>query len=556
VHSTTSSTNSELLKRFASLDAASQYTSLKDLDKELANKELALQLETSQTAFTKFFFKSRGESFIPGQHHVLIDEALRKVEAGEIKNLLITLPPRFGKTQLAVIDWMARCIAKNHRAKFIHLSYSDELALDNSAKCRETVLSSAYQDFWPVKLKSDADSKKKWYTEEGGGVYATAAGGAVTGFGAGSLADIGKELQDKLDTADAQLDADMDAFFANDSGEPTDPTLFYGAIVIDDPIKVDDADNEKERDRVNKRLNSTIKSRRNSRNTPIIIIMQRLHEDDMAGFVLGGGMEEDFHHLNLPACDELAKTSLWPAKHTFDELMAMKAADHAVFMAQYQQDPTPDEGTFFLAEYFVGKRFRLGEEPTRLVKYGAGDYAVTEDAGDWTEQAIAGFDVSENLWLVDWQSARTTIDKSIDTMMQLFLDHDPMLWAGETGVIRRAMEPYIKKEQTRRRLPFKLEWLPATKSKAVNAKAFQGLCAAGKVYIPYGSWGDDLIAQLLKFTGKDDAVDDKVDVCGIFGRLLSHTLGPGTYHDSPDKPDNDYGIDEDDNEHGNGTIPI
>lgn len=524
----------------------------------MQDTKLKRSLEASQIDFTKFFFKARGESFIPGQHHTLIDEALRRVEAGEIKNLVITIPPRFGKTQIAVIDWMARCIAKNNRAKFIHLSYSDELALDNSAKCRETVLSQTYQNFWPVKLKSDADSKKKWYTEQGGGVYATAAGGAVTGFGAGSLADISETDREQLAETDRKLDAEMDAFFEDENQEPTDPNLFYGAIVIDDPIKVDDADNEKERDRVNKRLNSTIKSRRNSRNTPIIIIMQRLHENDMAGFVLRGGMDEEFYHLNLPACNEETKTSLWPAKHTFEELMSMKAADHTVFMAQYQQDPTPEEGTFFLAEYFETRRFRLGQEPTKLVKYGAGDYAVSEDQGDWTEQAIAGFDVSENLWIIDWKSARTTIDKSIDTMMQLVLDHDPMIWAAETGVIRRAMEPYIKKEQLRRRLPFKLEWLPATKSKAVNAKAFQGLCAAGKVYIPYGAWGDDLIAQLLKFTGKDDMVDDKVDVCGIFGRLLSHTAGPGIYHDGPRKPEHDYGMDDDDDDYGsgNGTIPI
>lgn len=493
----------------------------------------------------------RGEDFIPGEHHKAIDEALRKVERGEVKNLLITLPPRFGKTQFCVIDWMARCIARNARAKFIHLSYSDDLALDNSAKCRDTVAQKEYQDFWPVQIKSDADSKKKWYTQQGGGVYATAAGGPVTGFGAGSLADLN---EDKSNNDFVEL---CDEFFAGET-EERDPNLFYGAIIIDDPIKVEDAESEKERNKVNKRLNSTIKSRRNSRNTPIIIIMQRLHEDDMAGFVLNGGMGEDFYHVNLPACDMERKVSLWPAKHTFEELMVMKNADNAVFMAQMMQDPTPEEGTFFKAEYFAGKRFRLGQEPTRLVKYGAGDYAVTEDAGDWTEQAIAGFDTQDNLWILDWRSARTTIDKSIDTMMLLALDYDPVLWAAETGVIRRAMEPYIKKEQQRRRLyTFKLEWLPATKSKAINAKAFQGLCAAGKVYIPYGGWGDDLIAQLLKFTGKDDKVDDKVDVCGIFGRLLGMAFGPAQYHDQFEDTqlNDDYGIDEDDS-YGDGNIPI
>lgn len=501
----------------------------------------------SQTEFSKFFFKARGEAFVPGDHHKQIDEALRKVESGEIKNLLITLPPRFGKTQFCVIDWMARCIAKNPRAKFIHLSYSDELALDNSAKCRETVGSADYQQFWPIQIKADADSKKKWYTTQGGGVYATAAGGAVTGFGAGSLADLGAEQEDELD-----------AWFAEEDTEPTDPSLFYGAIIIDDPIKVEDAESEKERQRVNKRLNSTIKSRRNSRNTPIIIIMQRLHEDDMAGFVLAGGMEEEFYHVNLPACDMVNQVSLWPAKHTYEELMKMKAADNAVFMAQYMQDPTPEEGTFFKAEWFQGKRYRLGEEPTRMVKYGAGDYAVTEDAGDWTEQAIAGFDIADNLWLLDWRSGRVTLDKSIDTMMQMVLDHKPMIWAAETGVIRRAMEPFVMKEQQRRRSFFKMEWLPATKSKAVNAKGFQALCAAGKVYIPYGTWGDDLIAQLLKFTGKDDKVDDKVDVCGIFGRLLDQTFGPATYHEQIEHRDaDDYAIDEDDEYgYGSGNIPI
>jgi hypothetical protein len=527
------------------------------MQRKVSRVKLKKSLENSQIAFTKFFFRSRGEVFIPGPHHLAIDETLARVESGEIKNLVITIPPRFGKTQITVIDWMARSIARNPRAKFIHLSYSDELALDNSSKCRECVTSKEYQDFWPISLKSDADSKKKWYTEQGGGVYATAAGGAVTGFGAGSLADVSDEEQEKINEADATINAEIDAFFEEDGQEPLDPNLFYGAIIIDDPIKVDDADNEKERNRVNKRLNSTIKSRRNSRNTPIIIIMQRLHEDDMAGFVLGGGMEEEFYHLNLPACDMETKTSLWPAKHSFDELMKMREADHTVFQAQYMQDPTPDQGTFFLAEWFEGRRFRLGEEPTRLVKYGAGDYAVTADAGDWTEQAIGGFDIKEDLYFLDWSSARVTIDKSIDTMFQLEMDYDPAIWAAESGVIRRAMEPYIKKEMERRRRYFKIEWLPATSSKASNAKAFQGLCSQRKVWIPYGAWGDELIAQLLKFTGKADKVDDKVDVCGIFGRLLAMASGPGQYHDTLDRaPANDYGMDDDDDYSGNGTIPI
>lgn len=410
---------------------------------------------------------------------------------------------------------MARCIGKNARARFIHLSYSDSLALDNSAKCRELINSAEFQELWKVKIKDDADSKQKWYTTEGGGVYATAAGGPITGFGAGILE------------------------------QPNDGE-FYGAIVIDDPLKVDDAFSEAARTKVNDRLNTTIKSRRNSRRTPIIIIMQRLHEDDMSGFVQGGGMGEEFYHLNLPAIQN--GKSIWPYKHTLEELQAMKRADNSTFMSQYMQDPTPDEGSFFKAEWFEKGRYRIGDEPSRIVKYGAGDYAVTEDDGDWTEQGIGGFDHKEDLWLLDWWSGRVTLDKSIDAMMTLFGDHDPMLWAAETGVIRRAMEPFVLKEQQRRKQFFKLEWLPANKSKAVNAKAFQALCSQGKVHIPRCEWGDDLIAQLLKFTGRDDKVDDKVDVCGLFGRLLDQAYGPSQYHEqlAPKGQDDDYGYSDDD----------
>lgn len=537
---------------------------------------LRRKLEKSQIAFTKYFFRVRKEAFVPGDHHAIIDDVLGKLERGELKgkdgqpiyNLLITIAPRFGKTQIAVIDWMARGIARNPKAKFLHLSYSDDLALDNSSKCRDTVQSPEFMELWPARIRSDTDSKKKWYTEEGGGVYATASGGPITGFGAGSIADGFSADPDELD--------EFEDFFGGGAPEQDDG-LFYGAIVIDDPIKVDDAYNEKLRSHVNNRLNTTIKSRRNNRKTPIVIIMQRLHEDDMAGFVLNGGMGEEFYHLNLPAITDfnmekdersgkivVKGKSLWSHKHTLPELSNMLNADYGVFMAQYMQDPTPEEGTFFKAEWFENTRFRLGQEPTKLVKYGAGDYAVTENTGknepDWSEQAVAGFDIKEDLWFLDWWEGQVTLDKSIDKMLSMMRIHDPMLWAAESGVIRRSMEPFLKEAKRRARVHVKNEWLPASASKAANAKAFQALCSEGRVHIPYGPWGDALIAQLLKFTGHDDKRDDKVDVCGLFGRLLNQTFGPAQYHEqlNPKGSDDDYGFqdDGDDGYSGGGSWQV
>jgi phage terminase large subunit-like protein len=534
----------------------------------MQKKKLRLKLEASQTLFTKFFFRVRGEQFVKAEHHERIEAVLDKLERGELYNehgekctiVVINIAPRFGKTQFISIDWPAKCIGKNPAAKFIHLSYSDELALDNSQKCKETVSSDEFQDHWPaVTIRQDTDSKKKWYTTKGGGMYATAAGGQVTGFGAGSLSDLGLDEEDE---------DEFEGFFAGAEQQEMNPDLFYGAIVIDDPIKVDDAYSLIARERANNRLVGTIMSRRNSRNTPIVVVMQRLHPDDMSGFILDGKCGEPVYHLNLQSLIELEdKThldiadperyrSLWPEKHSVKELLTMRRTSRRDFMAQHQQDPSPDEGTFF--EVSKIKRFRLGEEPIHIVKYGAGDFAVTEDDGDWTELGVAGFDHKDDLWFVDWWSGQVRLDKGVSAMFDLHGDQDPVLWSAEKGVIRRAMEGYVEMNQRRRDMYFKIEWLPSNKSKAVNAKAFQALVEAGKVHVPYGEWGDALIDQLAKFTGHEDKVDDKVDVCGILGRLLGQAFGPGIYHEQINLKEDidDYGYDYEDDGYGNGNIPI
>lgn len=465
-------------------------------------------MEDDLVEFTKFFFEVRKEIFVENYHHHLIADALKKVESGEITNLLINIPPRYTKTEMAVINWIAQCLGRNPKAKFIHLSYSDDLALDNSQKAKELVLSDEFQELWKVQLKSDSKSKKKWYTSAGGGVYATAAGGAVTGFGAGSTSPSGK---------------------------------FDGAIIIDDPLKVTDAHGV-ERDKVNQRLNNTIKSRRNSRLTPIIIIMQRIHEDDMSGFVLNGGMGEPFYHLNLPAITETGE-ALWSYKHTIDELLALKKTDLRTFSAQYLQNPTPDEGVFFKREWF--KRYRVGSEPAVLAIYGASDFAVSEGKGDFTELGIAGFDKHEDLYILDWWSGQTSSDKWIMEQQNLVKKHDPILWVAEAGVIRRSTEPFIKKYMQGNKY-FRLEWLASSKDKAANARSFQALAAQGKVYIPDCPWGDELLEQLIGFLSIK--YDDKVDVCGLFGRILDQTYAPKEYVDNVVKKADSYFSDNDEDE--------
>ena len=277
---------------------------------------------------TRYFYKkNHNRKYIIGDHHVQIAEVLEDVIAGKITRLMINIAPRYGKTELAVKNFIAHCLSVNPASMFIHLSYSDDLALDNSEEIKDIVTSEPYQLIFPeVQIKKDSKSKKKWYTTAGGGVYATAAGGQITGFGAGKVDDEEKELDEALSIIENK-------------------EQFGGAMIIDDPIKPDDADSDTRRERVNNRYDSTISSRVNSRNTPIIIVMQRLHPLDLCGYLLS--KEPDaWTVLSLPAIKPDG-TALWPFKQTVEELNSLRVRNSVVFDRQYMQNPKPLEGLAF-----------------------------------------------------------------------------------------------------------------------------------------------------------------------------------------------------------------
>ena len=281
-------------------------------------KVLKYKCESSLLFYARYIYKeNHNRKFIQSKHFEEIAEHLERVYNHDITRLIINIPPRYGKTELVIKIFVSWCLAKTPYSKFIHLSYSDALALDNSSQTKEYIQSDAYQQLWAMELKKDAQSKKKWFNDSGGGMYATASGGAITGFGAG------------VDGVDG----------------------FGGAILIDDPLKPDDAFSEVERNKVNNRYNNTIRSRTNTDSTPIIVIMQRLHEDDLSGYLLNGGSGENWTHLCLPALNE-NNEPLFPHKHTFKQLESIRQADRYTFAGQYMQIPSPDEGGEWRKDWF------------------------------------------------------------------------------------------------------------------------------------------------------------------------------------------------------------
>lgn len=310
--------------------------------------------------YTKLFFKSKtGRRFVVSRHHKRICNALDDVISGKIRKLIINIAPRYGKTELAVKNFISYGLALNPSSKFIHLSYSDDLAHDNSEEIRDIVKSEEYQRLFPyVQIKRGADSKKKWNTTAGGGVYAVSTGGQITGFGAGEVDDID----------DKEIGAEIDSI--------SKEARFAGAIVIDDPIKPEDALSDVKREKINQRFEMTIRNRVNSRNTPIIIIMQRLHENDLCGYLMKTEPGE-WTVLSLPAIENEAdgkEVPLWDFKHTLDELHHLNKINPFTFETQYMQNPTPMAGLM----YGVFKTYKEIPYTNRAIRK---NYTDTADTG-------------------------------------------------------------------------------------------------------------------------------------------------------------------------------
>lgn len=314
--------------------------------------------------FTRYFFKKRfGRKFVVGEHHEKIAAVLDRVLSGELKRVMINIAPRYGKTEIAVKSFVSMGLGLNPKAKFIHLSYSDDLARDNSMGVHEIIALPEYQRLFEARATSV--NTKKWYTEHGGGLYAVSSAGQVTGFGAG-LVDEEEEQ--------AGEEGDFDEFISAISADES----FGGAIIIDDPIKPDDALSATMREKVNKKFDTTIRNRVNSRNTPIVIIMQRLHEDDLCGYLLRQDPDE-WYVLSLPCIyndDEGQERALWPFKQTLDELKELRKKNTYVFDTQYMQDPKPLQGLMY------EQGFRDYDVIPYSAKMVRKNYTDTADTGD------------------------------------------------------------------------------------------------------------------------------------------------------------------------------
>lgn len=403
---------------------------------------------------------------------------LEAVERGDTPRLMVLMPPGSAKSTYASVLFPPWFMGRNPQMSVLGVSNTTDLAERFSRRVRNIVSMREYQNVFEANgLSVDSAAAGNWETLLGGEFFAAGMGSAI----AGRRADLG---------------------------------------LIDDPIKTrQEADSDRVRQSqwdwyINDFLTRLKPGGRQ------ILIQTRWHEDDLGGRILERESAR-WRVIKLPmlavANDPLNRAQgerLWPEWFT-EDMISTARMDTRAWNALYQQEPVPDEGDYFKKENFS----EYDQYPSGLHVYAASDFAVTEGAGDFTEHGIFGVDVSGNVYVLDWWRGQSQADVWIERMCDLIKQWRPLVWFGEAGPIRRAIEPFLVKRMVDRNAHCRLEWLASIHDKEIRARSIQALASVKAIMLPKkAEWKADVEKQLLQFpSGK---YDDAVDVFSLIGRGL------------------------------------
>lgn len=427
------------------------------------------------------FWRRKGYRWQRARHHRLLCDALMRVFRGECRRLIINMPPRYSKTELAVVNFIAWAIGHAPDAEFIHTSYSAPLAVHNSINVRELVQHEAYAEIFP-ELKLASHAQHHWKTTAGGVMYATGAGGAITGFGAGK----------------------------HRSG-------FGGAIIVDDPHKADEARSDVIRQGVIDWFQNTLESRKNSPETPIILIMQRLHERDLTGWLLAGGNGEAWEHLCLPVWNEDG-TPLWPEKHDAEILQRMEDAAPYMFAGQYLQNPAPPQGGILKPERIEV----IDALPAQRIEWLRGWDLAASPNGDYTVGAKLGRLPDGRYVIADLVRMRCgpeerdavllTTARRDGYAVSISIPQDP----GQAG---KTQARYL----TRMLAGYTVHSSPESGDKLTRATPLAAQVNIGNVLMLRAAWNEGLMDEMRLFP--NGAHDDQIDA---LARAFSGLIGANT----------------------------
>lgn len=477
-----------------------------DPDKE----QLASELRCSLLRFTQFFYPLlTGRDFIisnpPGResHQITICKALTRAAKLEMpeQRLIINVSPGSGKSTL-LSAWVAWTLASFPDSRYLYISYSKVLAAKHTEMIKRLIQLPHFNYLFGVSIRHDSKAREYFQTTAGGAVAAFGSGGAITG---------------------------------QDAGLPG-LERFSGAVIIDDAHKPDEAHSDTIRQSVIENYRETIQQRTRGKNVPYIFIGQRLHEDDLAAYLLAEKDGYNWEKVIIKSIDD-AGNPMYPEAFPLEMLKKKQEFDPYVFASQFQQDPIPAGGALFKPHWIA----QLDEEPEIIFTFLTADTAETSKSyNDATAFSFWGLYNIEILgkktgeyglhWL-DCQELRIEPKDLKDAFLEFWqgcMIHPkpPMLAAIEkksTGVTLISVLEEIRGLQIRQ-----IERTKASGSKAQRFLEVQQYIASKRVSLTLGARHTKLVLEhISKITANDthrhdDIMDTLVDAIRI--SLIDKTI--------------------------------
>jgi len=436
-------------------------------------------------------------------HHDAVAAALEEVEKGNIQFLILTMPPRHGKTELCSRRFPAWFMGRHPEWSVVVAAYNETLAMDFGAEVRRIMVSPAFKQVFPdVRLTKGGAAKDRLQTEQGGMATFVGVGGSLTGRGAHCL-------------------------------------------ILDDLIKdYEQARSKAFRDRAWEWFTKVAMTRRMGPKL-VIITFTRWHQDDIIGRLTdpeneyyNRALAEKIKVIDLPAIagenDPLGREPgqpLWD-RYDLEFLNEQRTLDPLGFEALYQQRPSLMDGDLFKRETL--RFFEPGEIDERELRiYCASDHAVdTKQRSDYTCLLRVGVDRQLNIYLLDcwWQKQQT--DVVVEAMLQLFKQQPaPLVWWAERGHISKSIGPFLRKRMSETGTYGNLVEVTPAADKAQRAQSIVARAAMGKLFFPKGKpWVERAISEMMAFP--NGLHDDFVDALAYTGLGLQAQIpvnsGPST----------------------------
>ena len=444
---------------------------LEQLSKHLDKYKELHERDELQGEFLKFV-RHVWPSFIGGSHHKIFAEKLERVAKGELKRLIVNMPPRHTKSEFASYLFPAWVMGRNPHTKIIQATHTAELAVGFGRKVKNLLDSEIYRDVFPeIELARDAKASGRWSTNEGGEYYAVGVGGALAGRGA-------------------------------------------NLCIIDDPVSEQDALSPTALDGIYEWYTSGPRQRLQPGGA-IIIVMTRWSIRDLTAKVLqkqAEGGADQWEVVEFPAIFPDTDNVLWPEFWSRDELEGVRASiPVSKWNAQYLQNPTAEEGAIIKREWWnvweaddpPPCEYIIQSYDTAFTKSQRADYsAITTwgifypDEGD--EPAII---------LLDAEKGRWEFPELKDAALRLYNDYDPDMVLIE----QKASGTPLTHELRQMGIPVSAFTPGRGADKFSRMNACSPVFESGMVWCPETRWSEEVIEECAAFpNGEHDDLADSM----------------------------------------------